>query len=71
MNNKCKGLFGFLFGHRITNIFDEESFLPNDTHNVNVAEAYYAASIIEQMRTNTSTYVKTICERCGQTINRL
>lgn len=77
MTSKCKGVFGFLFGHDITDVYDEAG-TPPDARSLNLlieSPAFYASFtpelFLEELKASKSTYVRSYCERCGQQIERL
>ena len=70
MTPKCKGILGLLFGHKLNDIYDGESFMPSNA-NLNLTLAIYPELILKEMRHEKETYVQTICERCGQVEKRL
>ena len=65
--NKCKGIFGKLFGHNYCAIFEEyvgPTTFTGDYHGVRICEA------LEKYREVKHTYVHSICSRCGDVIQK-
>ena len=63
--DKCKGIFGFLFGHSIKEAVDVEE--------KGIAEGhlrYAYPELIEAIKLKDRKVVAVYCKRCGQTIKR-
>ena len=76
MTNKCKGFFGWAFGHKFMNVHDEHT-MPKENDNifehlnVNILFSDDVKEIVKCRRERKKTYVKSICERCGKIIERI
>jgi hypothetical protein len=70
--NKCKGIFGFLFGHKFischdTNIeYQDNKISENVMEHIVILNGSYQNPILKK----SSKYIKSICKRCGKEINK-
>ena len=70
-DNKCKGIFGFLFGHNFETIYNRDT----DYQDINISEPEFAhiIKLVGGYQTpilkDKKTYKKSICRRCGKVIN--
>ena len=65
--NECKGILGKLLGHKFTHIYNETVEMPRISD--------ILAKEMKNLSYNfdydtTKTYIHSICERCGLTINK-
>lgn len=72
VDDDCKGIFGFLFGHKFRPRYHEEQQasstpLPDDL--MMELGADDASMLIEAMRSYKQTYVGDVCVRCGKVVN--
>jgi hypothetical protein len=75
--NKCKGIFGLLFGHKFEGRYNveksegkwplQEGSIESQITSTNPDSVY---AIIESSRDQKKTYVKDVCVRCGEVIER-
>jgi hypothetical protein len=81
--NKCKGLFGWLFGHKFEARYDENNDetepgnftvqqVPENVLYLAVEDGELLSDILKSMKANSSksTYIHDICVRCGKVINK-
>ena len=73
MENKCDGLFGFLFGHKFEDVFEKvigefkNPFGSEDSLTIALVQDRHFVERCEEKKTR---YVHTVCRRCGKIINR-
>lgn len=66
----CIGLTGRIFGHKYHDIFDIEKGAAQ-TSGANVeCPSRYLPRIVDSYRSFKSTYVHSICKRCGKIVKR-
>lgn len=67
--NKCKGIFGWMFGHKYKHCFDSFEELPNGTINLN---PFWESSntVIESFKMTKHIYKGHVCQRCGNLVNQ-
>ncbi len=76
MTTKCKGVFGFLFGHKMVDVYDDYDAPASDesvkhlVQSVAFQTELYPENTLRQLRATKSTYVRSYCERCGQQMER-
>lgn len=79
--DNCKGILGRLFGHNFKTIYDTKSHLPTDNllnSKKVLFDPVYGAILgndatneaLRNLRTNEKIYIKSVCSRCGKTINK-
>lgn len=75
MQNRCRGLAGFLFGHDFHDVSDVkvgEGKMPEFTElQMGIAVAHdRIPAILEAGKSRESKYVHSVCRRCGETVAR-
>ena len=66
-NDKCKGVFGWFFGHKYEPRYDyQKGPLPNTIERIR--GAYPEA--LEELMPVKETYIHDVCERCGDVIKK-
>ena len=74
--NQCKGIIGFLFGHKFEERCDEENgtgkwpFSDTMLSNQQLVFSSDVSNVIMATASSKSTYVKDVCVRCGKVIVR-
>jgi hypothetical protein len=74
--NDCQGVFGSLFGHKFKVIFDEEAkFIGTNDEITTIMEANLfnednKIHALKELNDITTTYIHSICTRCGQVIKK-
>jgi hypothetical protein len=63
----CSGLMGKVFGHKYEPIYDEHVSAAHG----NVKSYYNVEEILEKYRNKDKVYVRSICKRCGNVIEKL
>jgi hypothetical protein len=73
--NKCKGIFGLLFGHKFEGRYNteegegkwplKEGSIESQITSTNPSAV---SEIIESSRNQKTTYIKDVCVRCGEVI---
>jgi hypothetical protein len=72
MPNKCKGILGFMFGHRFEAEYDDKiqyqdiKISEQLFNNLHILNGGYQTPILK----DESIYVHSVCKRCGQIIKR-
>lgn len=69
---ECIGFWGERFGHKYEAVFDEESELPAECRPnfKNVNDATILPAIYNACRKRKITYIKHVCVRCGDVIEK-
>ena len=71
MNDKCNGIFGFIFGHHYMHIFDnKKEYQSLNDDSSGVKHAQIVINGIQPISKSEKTYVKSLCSRCGREINK-
>ena len=71
MNDKCKGVFGFLFGHSFFNIFDDKTeYQSLNDDSSSVKWSHIVMNHKQPILKSESIYVKSVCSRCGKEIKK-
>ena len=71
MNDNCKGVFGFVFGHKFFNIFDDKTeYQALNDDSSSVKWAHIVMNHTQPVSKSESIYVKSVCSRCGQEVKR-
>lgn len=70
--NNCKGIFGWLFGHKFEGHYNSTSTVPGNLKIENglsslTMSGYEQAALISELKNDTDTFVCCVCKRCGQT----
>ena len=69
----CRGLFGWLFGHKYEEIYDEvygNAVIPDPSVLIHKCIDEGVQDIIESTKPYKQTYVHSICCRCGDVVNK-
>ena len=69
MKTKCQGIFGLGFGHKFKDVYDERRKPPENIPRLD-GTAGECVMLIKALTEVRKTYIKSVCNRCGETIHR-
>lgn len=64
--NKCKGIFGLIFGHKFVHNYNTEESFPDRP--IKLDGAVYPEDLVNSFKQTKETYVNSVCSRCGSCV---